>query len=108
MALVEKVLGISTLNESELKRVSFKQVEAFEILLGRYNDCCVYNDRLAVLDLLKVVHIILQRNVSILDDVYTKDCEKAMTIMLHLWTKAFGDGERFLRSKLQAYEEDAI
>ncbi|KAG0610271.1 hypothetical protein M758_7G052400 [Ceratodon purpureus] len=107
MALVEKVLGSTTLDESEIEGASFKQVEAFEILLRRYNDCRVCIDHLAVQDLLRVVDIILQRSVSLWNDVYTEDSEQAVAFMLRLWTRAFGDAERSLRSKLQAYEGDA-
>lgn len=107
MALVEKVLGSTTLDKSEIERASFKHVAAFEILLGRYNDCCVCIDHLTVQDLLRVVDIILQRCVALWNDVYTEDSEQAVTIMLRLWTRAFGDAERSLRSKLQAYEGDA-
>ena len=108
MALVEKVLGSATLDESEIERASFKQVEALEILLGRYNDCCVCFDHLVVQDLLRVVDIILQRSVSTWNDIYTEDSVKAVTIMLRLWTRAFGDAERSRTFRLQGYEEDAL
>lgn len=108
MAFFEKVLGSATLDESEMERDSFKQVEAFENLLGKYNDCRVCIDHLALQDLLRVLKIILQRSVLIWNHVYKEDNEKAMTIMLRLWTRAFGDAEQSLRSRLQAYEGDAV
>ena len=34
--------------------------------------------------------VILQRSVSTWNDVYTEDSVRAVTIMLRLWTRAFG------------------